>query len=1022
MKPLKLRLQAFGSFPGLEEIDFDALGQRGLFVVSGNTGTGKTTIFDAMCWALYGKMPLKESGGVRSDHAGADTETFVELTFECDGVRHVVTRRPEHLRPSKRGGGLTTEPASAGLVRLTEDGSEPLSTRATDTSSRCAALVGLDAEQFQRVVLLPQGEFARFLLAETKERESLLGTLFGGQVFDDMVDYLKIHRNELASQLQAVEADIKAQLESARENLGRVHEALGIDVPGSLGYAPATPSDPGASLETQSGPESEAALESEPAPDVAARDVVATADREQLSSIREAVTGPLEQIQAQVADLKRRAEAASKTHSDAEAAAGRFDETLRQLHAIAKLELEESQVAEDEAAAHASKDARPVTTEATALAGARKREAGATKARDEHVKEIVEALGGLDVQVDTSSATTITAALEDFKGTCEKQAGMLHAHREAAEACEKADRAHSKAETELTTKVEARGIAAARVKKIEEVELRQLREQSADPVTIQTKIDTATRSIRHHSALAVTLAALSKAREAEESAASVHVQVFKAFVATQAPRMAEGLIDGEPCPVCGSADHPAPASSDGGTTTSSVDLETAAGAQRQAASAVGDLEAKVAGMRVELGDDAGVSVEELKAKRADLEATLEAANELAARIGALEQELTHVQKQVQQLETQIEGLRVTRVNAEEQLREAEKMLAGAAEAVEGIDAAEVGRGAEVLATLSDRAVGLEGSFIAAAEARSSVAVCDERLELALAQSNFSTVEEASAALLSLEEEKERLDAAQRHRTRRQDADTALEILDQQGVPDERPDLERTEQEKYSAREAYDHRHRACTTATNNAEYCDTALGRHDSLVSGSGSVRVEHERAELAHAVCNTGGALYMSLKRWVLTRELDRVTAAANVHLRNMTAHRYSLQRRCQVTDARKNFGLDLEVLDATTGRPRSTTTLSGGEQFQASLALALGLADVVSHGGSASGKRFEALFVDEGFGSLDPQALDDAIDALHQLHSTGRMVGAITHVEAMKHQLHVGIAVKRLPDGGGSTLVVNP
>ena len=209
---------------------------------------------------------------------------------------------------------------------------------------------------------------------------------------------------------------------------------------------------------------------------------------------------------------------------------------------------------------------------------------------------------------------------------------------------------------------------------------------------------------------------------------------------------------------------------------------------------------------------------------------------------------------------------------------------------------------------------------------------------------------------------------------------------------------------------------------NAAGYCDTALGRHDSLVAGSGSVRVDHERAERAYAVCNNGGALSMSLKRWVLTRELDRVTAAANVHLRHMTAHRYSLQRRGQVTDGRRSFGLDLEVLDATTGLPRSTTTLSGGEQFQASLALALGLADVVSHGGSASGKRFEALFVDEGFGSLDPQALDDAIEALHQLHSTGRMVGAITHVEAMKQQLHVGIAVTRLPDGGGSTLVVNP
>lgn len=165
-----------------------------------------------------------------------------------------------------------------------------------------------------------------------------------------------------------------------------------------------------------------------------------------------------------------------------------------------------------------------------------------------------------------------------------------------------------------------------------------------------------------------------------------------------------------------------------------------------------------------------------------------------------------------------------------------------------------------------------------------------------------------------------------------------------------------------------------------------------------------------------------MPLRRWVLGRELDRVTAAANVHLARLTGDHYALRRAQEATDGRRAFGLDLEVLDAQTGRPRSPRSLSGGEQFQASLALALGLADVVSHGGTASGRRFEALFVDEGFGSLDPDALDEAIEALHQLHATGRMVGAITHVEAMKQQLHVGIEVRRREDGRGSTLVVQP
>lgn len=988
MKPLKLKLQAFGSFPGLEEINFDALGPRGLFVVAGDTGTGKTTIFDAMCWALYGKMPLKESGGVRSDHADADTETFVELTFECDGAHYVVTRRPEQLRDKKSGQGKTTQPASAGLVRVTSVGSESVSTKVTDTSARCAALVGLDAEQFQRVVLLPQGEFARFLLAPTPERESLLGKLFGGQVFDDMVEHLKTRRNDLASQLQNVEADIKAQLDSARENLGRVHEALGLRVHAAE-------------------------------PDA---DVLALADRQQLSTIRDAATEPLERIQTQTAELKHEADAATKAHSDAEAAARRFDETLRHLHAIDVLDVEQPEVTSGEVAAQASREARLVTTEATELVGARERATEATKVRDERVSEIAEALMGLGVKVDTSSAATITAALEDSKLTCGQQSALLRAQHEAAEARDKANTANSKAGTGLTAKVEALDAALARAKQIDEIELPQLREQGADPVTIQSEIDTTAQSIRRHQALDTALTALSRAREADRAASEIHREVFQAYVATQAPRMAERLIDGEPCPVCGSVDHPEPARSDNASTTSSADLEKAAAAQRQAASVVSELESKIAAVRAELGDDADVPVDELRAKHADLEEALGTAKDRLQLIDALEQELTKAQEQVQQLQAQIEGLRVTRRYTEEQLIEAEEVLVGANEAVEGIDAGEVRRSAKLLTDVSNRAAGLESLFVAVAETRSSISDCEQRLKRALDASKFETADEALAALLSPEDETMLLEKAQTHRTRRQEASTALRLLTEQGVPDTRPDLEHTETVRQSTQDAYDRLYGACTTAKNAANYCDTALNRHDALVSGSEGVRASHDLAEQTYTVCHGDGVLSMSLKRWVLTRELDRVTAAANGHLAHMTAGRYSLRRRGHVTDGRKTFGLDLEVLDATTGRPRSTTTLSGGEQFQASLSLALGLADVVSHGGSASGKRFEALFVDEGFGSLDPQSLDDAIEALHQLHATGRMVGAITHVEAMKQQLHVGIEVKRLPDGGGSTLVVKP
>jgi exonuclease SbcC len=202
----------------------------------------------------------------------------------------------------------------------------------------------------------------------------------------------------------------------------------------------------------------------------------------------------------------------------------------------------------------------------------------------------------------------------------------------------------------------------------------------------------------------------------------------------------------------------------------------------------------------------------------------------------------------------------------------------------------------------------------------------------------------------------------------------------------------------------------------------THIALYDRVGASSEDLRRRAHLTDRAQLVCRGQVGSKVSLSRWVLGRELDRVVAAASVHLAQMTSGRYTLRRVVEASGGRSAQGLELEVLDAHTGRPRSPRTLSGGEQFQASLALALGLADVVSRGGTGSGRRIEALFVDEGFGSLDPRALDDAIETLHQLHASGRMVGAITHVEAMKERLHPGIVVTRLPDGKGSTLRVNP
>jgi exonuclease SbcC len=271
-------------------------------------------------------------------------------------------------------------------------------------------------------------------------------------------------------------------------------------------------------------------------------------------------------------------------------------------------------------------------------------------------------------------------------------------------------------------------------------------------------------------------------------------------------------------------------------------------------------------------------------------------------------------------------------------------------------------------------------------------------------------------------EQRALATAHDRRERRREIGIELSALIAQGLPDEQPDLEMSRHAAAEAASIAEELTILNARIQDRATTAHRALTDHDAVTAGTKALRDRYDAARRAHRVCQGRNAHGLSLRRWVLAQELDRVVAVASSHLHAMSAGRYVLRRLAGRRDGRQAAGLDLEVLDSHTGRPRSPSSLSGGEQFQASLALALGLADVVSLGGTASGRRFEALFVDEGFGALDPDALDDAIDTLHQLQAAGRMVGAITHVEAMKERLPVGIEVRRLSDGRGSTLVVNP
>jgi exonuclease SbcC len=509
---------------------------------------------------------------------------------------------------------------------------------------------------------------------------------------------------------------------------------------------------------------------------------------------------------------------------------------------------------------------------------------------------------------------------------------------------------------------------------------------------------------------------LAAAQRADHTAKGAYEDVMARFVATQAPRLAAELRPDEPCPVCGSTTHPSPAEPVGDDAVDHDAVDTARSTWTRASNKMAALDSVIAGLREALGADAESPIDAFQDLVAEADIALQHARAAVAELSTTRSDLAALAAALADANESALAKQhelATRSGAAESLRaEATRLV----DVVADIDEAKVDANLAVHRTLDAALDGLADAFDGATATATVLAEATSRLADELVASGCADVAAARATLLDAAEEIRRIDRADQWRRDVAAQQARLHTLTEQGIPDERPDVDAADASASEANRVANAATEAFTTAANALRTAGSELDRAIAVSAGSAELRAERDDARVVFKTCNGEAGIRVKLERWVLAGELDRVTTAANDHLARMTNHRYTLQR------SGAKGGLALEVFDAHTGRARPTASLSGGEQFQASLSLALGLADVVSHGGSASGRQFEALFVDEGFGSLDPNALDDAIRALAQLHAAGRMVGAITHVEAMKQQLHVGIEVSALADGRGSTLTVYP
>ncbi|MDP9692581.1 UNVERIFIED_ORG: exonuclease SbcC [Arthrobacter globiformis] len=1026
MRIHRLEISAFGPFAGTEEIDFDRLSAHGLFLLNGPTGAGKTSVLDAICYALYGSVPGARQDGkrLRSDHADSASEPRVTCEFTARGRRFEVSRSPAWDKPSARGrNGFTTQQAKTLLRERVAGAWVEKSGRNDEAGAEITALLGMDREQFTRVVLLPQGDFAAFLRSKASDRLDLLQKLFGTERFEAVERELALQAAGAVSQVADLEGRLNLLVARARA------EATALEV------------DPDAAPEPAGGPELLSWLESA----ASERALALAGDAE---SAEERRRGCMERLEAELAREGRRLKlaAALRRRADAEAAAPALTSAGAALDLHRKAELlggqlkavtaaESLLVRAERAADLASAGVREAARSSSELAV--KEHGTADHGTAEHGTADHSAVtqhAAVDVATELSRLRALTAVIGERLAD-EDRLGGLHARAAGlAQLRQELTRSgddHTVRLLSLRTEMEALRAAL------------QPLEQLAGESVLRTKeaaaADELVDVVRRYGVAAAGCAAVTerhlKGREHHQELRRQWLDVREERLSNAAAELASRLEHGAPCPVCGSPEHPEPVPA-GDSVLGLADKEERAKERSEAAErALSALEAELSEARqlvavlagqggdtdpaeaAEAARDAREAAAEAAAAVAELAASRSRQEELAERIEATEQVRVDMLSQLAQTEsalTEIEGQSGVLESSLKTLRAGHASLALRSDAIAQL----VG----ILEQADAAGFQLEQAAARLAEARTE-------LDRALPEAGFASAAEARQALLPGAEAARLESAVQAGR----DEEVRLEELfaseelvvaakeqtareDESGSATTPADLEmlRTEAEQ-AARTAKD-----IELAAGMARQAAQTLGRlraeYGELAE---SGREPRERAEvlkgLAEAARGSGDNSYrMSLNAYVLAARLEQVAIAASERLVAMSDGRYTLQHSDARAARNAKSGLGLEVVDEWTGRRRDTTTLSGGESFMASLSLALGLADVVQQ--EAGGVDIETLFVDEGFGSLDEQALEQVMDALEGLRDGGRVVGLVSHVGEMKQR--IGSQLQVVKQRNGSTV----
>ena len=918
MRPLKITMSAFGPYAGEVTLDMQKLGKSGIYLITGDTGAGKTTVFDAISYALYGEASgnYRENTTLRSKYASADTPTFVELEFEYNNEIYKINRNPEYPRPNKRGEGFTKQSANAELVM--PDGS--VITKIKEVSAKVEEIIGINKNQFSQIAMIAQGDFRKLLNCETNERSKIFRKIFKTEPYHNIEIKLSSLFNELKRNREKEKSGIEQYINQLKCN---ENDTLSLE------------------------------LERAKSGDVLIEDVIKLAG---------------EIINKDTLEY-------TKTQKNIES----INEEIEKINS--NIKLYENQEATKKAFAEASAQLEELKAKRNDCEKAYK----SAEAQRERLDDLTRKINLINSKMPKyDELKSLENSINERAQSFEKSNNLLKLKQQEITLLEKEFDEKSKALEEVKG-------ADLLVQKLN-VQKEEIKKKAEALKELKTEIDrckTEQKNLKNAQSFA------KSALEEYGALENEYNQIYIAFFNEQAGIIADELKDGEPCPVCGSTSHPNLARKSENA-PSQADVESAqnlvkkaqekADKARDTASAlksrVDEIAAnvksaakKLFGTDDNVFDDYNSNINALKKEYDCTLALLKTANEKLNLYKKLDKEIPKIQEKQKSLSDEISTLNTQKASDEAFISENTKRVTSIKSELD-FESADLAK--DKLKEYTNLSSDIKN------------AIEKSKNDFDDIKSKYDTQKGKKASLENALKEFKEIDLASLN-------EKSLKLNEY------KKDVDKTAKSLYSRIES-------------NKLLVDNISEKRDILKEYDDKYVWLKSLSETANG--DISGKEKITLETFVQMTYFDSIIRKANIRLLTMSDGQYELVRRSDAETLKKNEGLALDVIDHFNGSTRSVSTLSGGESFMASLCLALGLSDEIQS--SNGGIKLDTMFVDEGFGSLDGEALDRALSALTSLSQGNRLVGIISHVDALCDRIDNKIVITKDRTTGSNAQII--